>query len=142
MAMSAAWYVLCLFRLLSHNPVSAWRIIGDPGADEEAGWSNMLPHMPRGSMAQTVDDRADMQARPESLPEKRANKLPPGWENYGCVTESYQQRLLQGKAFTAGTQSPLLCMTTCQQLGFSWAGTEYVDEVCLPVPLYLAAHHA
>ena len=134
MAMSAAWYVLCFFRLLSHNPVSAWRINGEPGADERPG-------MPWGSRTQAVDDRADRQARPESLPEKRANKLPPGWENYGCVTESYQQRLLQGKAFTAGSQSPLLCMTTCQQLGFSWAGTEYVDEVRFQVPLYVAAHH-
>lgn len=134
MAMSAAWYVHCFFCLLSHDPVSAWRINGEAEADEEAG-------MPWGPRTQTVDDRADRQARPESLPEKRANKLPPGWENYGCVTESYQQRLLQGKAFTAGTQSPLLCMTTCQQLGFSWAGTEYVDEVCPLVPLYVAVHH-
>lgn len=45
------------------------------------------------------------------------------------MTESYGQRLLAGTGFSSSNMSPMLCMTQCQKLGFSYAGTEYTDEV-------------
>ncbi|WVQ97182.1 hypothetical protein IAU59_004292 [Kwoniella sp. CBS 9459] len=66
--------------------------------------------------------------KPPPLPEKRDTTLPAGWTYFGCVTESQDERLLQGFAFSSESLTPLLCVTQCTKLGYTFAGTEYGDE--------------
>lgn len=67
-------------------------------------------------------------SKPPALPEKRDTSVPAGWTYFGCVSESSDERLLQGFAFSSSTLSPLLCLTECQELGYTWGGMEYGDE--------------
>lgn len=69
------------------------------------------------------------QAKPPALNEKRDTSIPSGWSYFGCVAESSDERLLQGFAFSSSTLSPLLCLTECEKLGYTWGGMEYGDEV-------------
>ncbi|OCF33259.1 hypothetical protein I316_05000 [Kwoniella heveanensis BCC8398] len=66
--------------------------------------------------------------KPPPLPEKRDLALPAGWTYFGCVTESQDERLLNGFAFSSESLTPLLCVTQCTKLGYTFAGTEYGDE--------------
>lgn len=65
--------------------------------------------------------------RPGPLVDKRAT-LPSGWSTAGCVTESSNQRLLQGFAFHSKSNTPMMCLNECAKRGFTIAGTEYGDE--------------
>ncbi|WWC66431.1 uncharacterized protein I206_100333 [Kwoniella pini CBS 10737] len=67
-------------------------------------------------------------SKPAPLPEKRDTALPSGWSYFGCVGESWDERLLQGFAFSSSALSPLLCVTQCTKLGYTFAATEYGDE--------------
>ncbi|WVO19777.1 uncharacterized protein IAS62_001067 [Cryptococcus decagattii] len=67
-------------------------------------------------------------SKPPSLPTKRDTSLPEGWSSFGCIAESYDERLLQGFAFSSSSLTPLLCVTECAKLGYTMAGTEYGDE--------------
>lgn len=73
-----------------------------------------------------------MQARPPGLPQKRQLALPTGWTYEGCVTESRPQRLLTGVSYHSDTLTTSQCITQCQRLGFTYAATEYGDEVSIP----------
>jgi len=72
---------------------------------------------------------ADLKARPGDLPEKRQLALPTGWTYEGCVQESHLTRLLTGTAYRSSRLTTSQCITQCQRLGFTYAGTEYGDEV-------------
>lgn len=80
-------------------------------------------------MARYYGDNYGMTRPPplSSLLHKRTN-VPAGWDYFGCVDESWQQRLLQGFAFSEESLTPLLCMTECGKLGYQYAGMEYSDE--------------
>ncbi|WWC86171.1 uncharacterized protein L201_001044 [Kwoniella dendrophila CBS 6074] len=67
-------------------------------------------------------------SKPPPLPEKRDTTLPSGWSYFGCVSESWEERLLQGFAYSSSAQTPLLCVTQCTKLGYTYAATEYGDE--------------
>ena len=77
------------------------------------------------------DTCADVQSKPPPLPEKRDASLPTGWTYFGCVTESYNERLLEGFAFSSFVLTPEMCLNQCSKMGFTMAGTEYGDEVSL-----------
>ncbi|WVR05826.1 hypothetical protein IAU60_002851 [Kwoniella sp. DSM 27419] len=66
--------------------------------------------------------------KPPPLPQKRDISLPAGWAYFGCVSESYDERLLSGFAFSSSELTPLLCVTQCTKMGYAWAGTEFGDE--------------
>ncbi|WVQ62263.1 uncharacterized protein L199_000402 [Kwoniella botswanensis] len=67
-------------------------------------------------------------SKPPPLPEKRDTTLPAGWSYFGCVSESWEERLLQGFAFSSSSLTPLLCVTQCTKLGYTFAATEFGDE--------------
>jgi len=83
-----------------------------------------------------IETDADLQARPGDLPEKRQLALPTGWTYEGCVVESHLTRLLTGTAYHSSRLTTSQCITQCQRLGFTYAGTEYGDEVS-----YLSLRH-
>ncbi|WRT64077.1 uncharacterized protein IL334_001005 [Kwoniella shivajii] len=66
--------------------------------------------------------------KPPPLAEKRDTTLPAGWSSFGCVMESMDERLLQGFAFSSSSLTPLLCVTQCTKLGYTYAATEFGDE--------------
>ncbi|WVQ85464.1 hypothetical protein IAT38_007629 [Cryptococcus sp. DSM 104549] len=67
-------------------------------------------------------------SKPSPLPTKRDTSLPDGWSTFGCVAESYDERLLQGFAFSSSSLTPLLCVNECAKLGYTMAATEFGDE--------------
>ena len=75
-----------------------------------------------------MSDTADQQSKPPALPSKRDSTIPAGWSYYGCVEESWDERLLEGFAFSSSALTPLQCLTECQRRGYTLAGTEYGDE--------------
>jgi glucan endo-1,3-alpha-glucosidase len=59
--------------------------------------------------------------------------MPKGWAYEGCVEESNGQRLLQGFAFSSGQTDQDNCASVCGAMGYQFAGTQYANEVRLPV---------
>lgn len=101
-----------------------------PGRHAPPTVANMLSHSRRslhGLLARYYGTAHGL-TKPPPLPEKRAATLPTGWSYVGCVAESYDQRLLSGFGFSSSSMTPLMCLTQCNKLGYSLAGTEYSDE--------------
>lgn len=59
---------------------------------------------------------------------KRDASIPSGWSYFGCVDESWNERLLQGFAYSSASLTPLQCLTLCSSGGYTYAGLEYGDE--------------
>ncbi|ORY25195.1 glycosyl hydrolase family 71-domain-containing protein [Naematelia encephala] len=66
--------------------------------------------------------------KPAPLPTKRDTSIPAGWSYFGCVDESWDERLLSGFGFSSESLTPLLCLTECSKLGYTYGGMEYADE--------------
>ena len=61
------------------------------------------------------------------------NPGPPGWTSLGCYNDSVNARTLPNTVATAGGQNAMtvaLCLSACQQAGYSLAGVEYANECC------------
>ena len=54
--------------------------------------------------------------------------LPSGWTAKGCYTEATNSRALTSLFISDPKMTPLLCMTTCQQKGYMYAGVEYASQ--------------
>jgi hypothetical protein len=73
---------------------------------------------------------ATQQTPPPSLGfKKRAASIPQGWSYEGCAEESWNERLLQGFAYSSPSLTPLQCLTLCASGGYTFAGMEYGQEV-------------
>ena len=54
-----------------------------------------------------------------------ATDLPAGWEHHGCWLEGTTGRALPHQVPDSQVNTPALCATTCQGLGYTISGTEY-----------------
>ncbi|OWZ54809.1 glucan endo-1,3-alpha-glucosidase agn1 [Cryptococcus neoformans c45] len=114
---------------LAGNVVEA-KPLRTPGRHAPPGVANVLASSKRSlhNLLARYYGTAHGLSKPPSLPTKRDTSLPDGWSTFGCVAESYDERLLQGFAFSSSSLTPLLCVTQCTKLGYTMAGTEYGDE--------------
>lgn len=62
--------------------------------------------------------------------QKRAvpTDIPSNWGYYGCVTESNNERLLQGFSYSSNQNTAGVCVSICAQMGFQFAGAEWGVE--------------
>lgn len=66
-----------------------------------------------------------------SLIEKRATPATTvsGWSYIGCYKDNGNDRTLSASKKIASTMTPSACVAYCSDLGYSYAGLEYYDEV-------------
>ncbi|KAL7419434.1 hypothetical protein Q5752_006272 [Cryptotrichosporon argae] len=101
-----------------------------PGRHAPPSLANTLSTYKRGlhHMLARYYGSAHGLTKPAALVNKRSDSLPAGWTAMGCVSESWDARLLDSFSFSSLENTPVLCIDECAKRGYSLAGTEYGDE--------------
>ena len=66
-------------------------------------------------------------AAPSAAPSAPATGVPTGWSSIGCISDG-NNRAFPDYMFQDENMTTAMCLSTCDQKGFTYAGIEYDDQ--------------